>query len=146
MSAESEEHVTQEKDAGGAVADSVMRREDEGAVCLPMEQYSAEERSLIGSERFVYFFGYLPLPLCKGRCNHAEGDALAGDVAKMRDAVEGGVDADREQRVALLHCVERVAPLLDGCVAGDLGRKCTVGRKVLVEEAEELFKGAEGTE
>jgi hypothetical protein len=31
-------------------------------------------------------------------------------------------------------------------VAGDLGCKCTVGRKALVEEAEELFKGAERTE
>jgi hypothetical protein len=31
-------------------------------------------------------------------------------------------------------------------VAGDLGGKCTVDRKVLVEEAEEFFKGAEGTE
>jgi hypothetical protein len=64
----------------------------------------------------------------------------------MRDAIEGGVDADREQRVPLLYCIERVAPLWDGCVAGDLGRKCTVGRKVLVEEVEELFKGAERTE
>jgi hypothetical protein len=64
----------------------------------------------------------------------------------MRDAVEGGVNAGREQRVALLYCVKRVAPLLDGCVAGDLSCKCTVGRKVLVEETEELFKGAEGTE
>jgi hypothetical protein len=64
----------------------------------------------------------------------------------VRDAIEGGVDAGREQRVALLHCVERVTPLLDGCVAGDLGCKCTVGRKVLVEEAEEFFKGAQGTE
>jgi hypothetical protein len=41
--------------------------------------------------------------------------------------------------VALLWCVERVTPLLGGCVA--------VGRKVPVEEAEELFKGTEeGTE
>jgi hypothetical protein len=64
----------------------------------------------------------------------------------VRDAIGGGVDARRKQRVALLHCVERVTPLLDGCVTGDLGRKCAVGRKVLVEEAEELFKGAEGTE
>jgi hypothetical protein len=146
MSAESEEHVTEEKDAGGAVADSMMGGEDEGAVRLLMEQHSAEERSLIGSERFVYFFGNLPLPPCKRRCNHAEGDALAGDAAKVRDAIGGGVNAGRKQRVALLYCVERVTPLLDGCVAGDLGRKCTVGRKVLVEEAEELFKGAEGTE
>jgi len=71
---------------------------------------------------------------------------LVDDAAKMRDAVESGVNAGREQRVALLYCVERVAPLLDGCWSGDLGRKCTVGRKVLVEEAEEFFKGAEGTE
>jgi hypothetical protein len=46
----------------------------------------------------------------------------------------------------VLYCVERVAPLLDGCVAGDLGCNCTVGRKALVEEAEELFKGDERTE
>ncbi len=71
---------------------------------------------------------------------------MADDAAKVRDAVEGGVNAGRKQRVPLLYCVERIAPLLDGCVAGDLGCKCTVGRKVLVEEAEELFKGAEGTE
>jgi hypothetical protein len=48
--------------------------------------------------------------------------------------------------VAFLYCVERVAPLSDNCVAGDLGRKCTISGKVLVEEAEELFKSAEGTE
>jgi len=36
--------------------------------------------------------------------------------------------------------VERVASLVDGCVAGDLGCKCMVGGKVLVEEGEELFK------
>ena len=48
MSAESEEDVTQKKDAGGTVANSVMRGEDEGAVHLLMEQYSTEERSLIG--------------------------------------------------------------------------------------------------
>ncbi len=78
MSTESEEDVTQKKDAGGAVADSVMRGEDEDAVRLLMEQYSPEERSLIGSERFVYFFGNLPLPPGMRRCNHAEWDALAG--------------------------------------------------------------------
>ena len=121
MSGEGEEDVTQEKDAGGAIADSVMRGEDEGAVRLLMEQYSAEERSLIGSERFVYFFGNLPLPPCKGRGNHAEGNVLADDAAKVRDAVEGGVDADRKQRMTLLYCVERVTPLPDGCVAGDFG-------------------------
>jgi hypothetical protein len=146
MSAESEEHVTQEKDAGGAVADSVMRGEDEDAVRLLMEQYSTEERSLIGSEWLVYFFGDLPLPPGIGRCNHAEWDALADDAAKVRDAVEGGVNAGGEQWVALLYYVERVAPLPDGCMAGDLGCKCTVGRKVLVQETEEFFKGAEGTE
>jgi hypothetical protein len=48
--------------------------------------------------------------------------------------------------VALLNCVERVAPLLDGCVADDLGRKCTISGKALVEEGEELFKSAERTE
>jgi hypothetical protein len=60
---------------------------------------------------------------------------LADDATKMRDAVEGGVDAGREQRVALLYCVERVAPLLDGCVAGDLGCKCMVGGKDLVDRS-----------
>ena len=35
MSGESEEDVTQEKDAGEPVADSVMRGEHEGAVRLP---------------------------------------------------------------------------------------------------------------
>jgi len=143
---ESEEHVTQEKDAGGAIADCVMRGEDESAVRFLMEQYGPEERSLIGSERFVYFLGDLPLPSGITRGNHAERDALTGDAAEVRDAVEGGVDACREQRVALLYCVERIAPLLDGCVSGDLGRKCTIRGKVLVEEAEELFKSAEGTE
>jgi hypothetical protein len=48
--------------------------------------------------------------------------------------------------MALLYCVERVAPPVDGRVARDLGCKCMVGWKVLVEEAEELFKGAERTE
>ena len=62
MSAESEEDVTQEKDAGGAVADGVMRGEDEGTVRLLMKQHSTEERSLIGSERLIYLFGDLPLP------------------------------------------------------------------------------------
>jgi hypothetical protein len=67
MPAEGEEDVTQEKDAGGAIADSVMRGEDEGAVRLLKEQYSAEERSLIRSKRRVYFFGDLLLPLGTGR-------------------------------------------------------------------------------
>jgi hypothetical protein len=64
----------------------------------------------------------------------------------VRDAIEGRVYASREQRVALLHCIERVAPLLDGCVAGDFGGKRTIRGKALVEEAEELFKSAKGTE
>jgi hypothetical protein len=64
----------------------------------------------------------------------------------MRDAVESGVDAGREERVALLYCVQRIAPLLERCAAGDLCCKCTVGRKMLVEKAEQLFKGTEGTE
>jgi hypothetical protein len=34
--------------------------------------------------------------------------------AKVRGAVEGGVDAGRKQRVALLYCIERVTPLLNG--------------------------------
>jgi hypothetical protein len=114
--------------------------------CVLMEQYSTEERSLIGSERCVYIFGDRPLPLGTGPCNHAERNALAGDAAKVRDSVKRCVDTGGEQRVALLNCVERVAPLLDGCVAGDLGRKCTVSGKGLVEEAEELFKSAERTE
>jgi hypothetical protein len=147
ISAESEEDVTQEKDERKAVGNSVMGGEDEDAVRRLMEQYSTEERSLIGSERFVYFFGNLPLPPGIEPCNHAERDTLADDAAaKVRDAVEGGVDAGREQRVALLHCVERVTPPLDACVAGDLGCKGMVGRKVLVEEAEKLFKSAERTE
>ena len=65
---------------------------------------------------------------------------------EVRDAVEGGVYTGGEQWVALLYCVERIAPLPDDCIARDLGCKCMVGGKVLVEEAEELFKGAEGTE
>lgn len=103
-------------------------------------------RSLIGSEWCVYFFGDLLLPLGIGRCDHAQRNALVGDAAKVRDAVEGGIDAGRKQGVALLHRVERGAPLLDGCGAGDFGCKCTVDRKLLVEEAEELFKSAQGTE
>jgi hypothetical protein len=70
-----------------------------------MQQYSAEERSLIGSERRIYFFGDLLLPLGRGRCNHADGDALAGDAAEVRDTVEGGVYTSGEQRVALLCCI-----------------------------------------
>jgi hypothetical protein len=146
MSTKGEQDVTKEKDAGGTVADGVMRGEYEGALRLLMEQYSAEERSPIGGEGCIYLIGNLPLPPGKGRCNHTEGDALASDVAKVRDTVEGGVDTGREQRVAPLHCIERVAPLLDGCVAGDLGCKCAVGRKVLVEETEQFFKSTEGTE
>jgi hypothetical protein len=69
-SAESEKDVTQKKDARRSVADSVMRGEDERAVRLLMEQHSTEERSLIGCERFAYFFGDFPLPPGKGRCNH----------------------------------------------------------------------------
>ena len=60
----------------------------------------------------------------------------------MRDAVEGGVNAGREKRVPLLYSVERVAPPLDGCVAGDLSRKGTIRGEVLVEETKELFKSA----
>jgi hypothetical protein len=102
MSAEGEEDVAKEKDKGNAVGDGVMGGEDEGAVRLLMEQYSAEERSLIGSERCVYRFGDLLLPLGPGRRNYAERKALAGDAAKVRDAVEGGVYTGGEQRVALL--------------------------------------------
>jgi hypothetical protein len=80
-----------------------------------MEQYSAEERSLIGSEMCVYLFGDLPLPPGIGRWNHPKGDAPTGDAAKVRDAVECGVDAGREERVALLYCINGVTPLLDGC-------------------------------
>jgi hypothetical protein len=142
MSAEREEDITQEKDAGGAIANSVMRGEDEGTLRLLMEQHRAEERSLIGNERFIYFFGDLPLPPGERRCDHPKWDALTGDAAKVRDAVERGVNADREQWVALLYCVKRFTPLLDGCVPADLCCECTVGGKVLVEETEQLFKGA----
>jgi hypothetical protein len=48
--------------------------------------------------------------------------------------------------VTLLYGVKRVTPLLNGCVAGDLGCECAVSGKVLVEEAEEFFKSTEGTE
>jgi hypothetical protein len=145
MSAESEEDVAKEKDKGNTVRDSVMGGENEAAVRLLMEQHSAEERSLIGSERRGYLFCDLPLPPDMGRCNEGDRDTPAGDATEMRNAVEGSVNAGREQRVALLYCVEGVAPLLDGCVAGDLGCKRMVGRKVLVEETEQFFKGAEGT-
>jgi hypothetical protein len=111
-----------------------------------MEQYSAEQRSLIGSERCVYLLCDLPLPPGKRRCNHAERDGLAGDAAEMRDPVEDGVDAGRKQWVSLLYCVERVMPLLEGCVACDLGCKRMIGGKLLIEEGEELFKGAKGTQ
>jgi hypothetical protein len=146
MSAEGEEDVTQKKDTGGAVADSVMRGEDEGTLRVLMEQHSTEERSLMGSERGVYLFCNLPLPPGIGRCNNAERYALAGDAAEVRDAVECCIDAGREQRMALLYCVKRVTPLLYGCVANDLCCKCSVGRKALIKEAEELFKRSEGTE
>jgi hypothetical protein len=96
MSAESEKNIAKEKDAGGAVADSVMRGKDKGAVRVLMEQYGTEERSLIGSERCIYLFGDLPLPPGKGRCNDTKGDALAGDAAKVRDAIQGGVNAGGE--------------------------------------------------
>jgi hypothetical protein len=42
MSTESEEDVTEEKDAGGAIANSVMRGEDKRAVRLVMEQDGAK--------------------------------------------------------------------------------------------------------
>jgi hypothetical protein len=146
MSTESEKDVTQEEDAGRAVANSVMRGEDKGAVFLVVEQDGAEEWSLAWSEWCTYLVGNLPLPPGKGRYDHAKGDVRAHDAAKVRDAVEGGVNAGREQRVTLLYRVKRLTPLLDGCVAGDLCCKCTVGRKLLVEETEQLFKGAKGTE
>jgi hypothetical protein len=142
MSAEREEDITQEKDAGGAIANSVMRGEDEGALRLLMEQDGAKERSLTGSERCIYLFGDLPLPPGKGRGNHAKGNTLTVGAAKVRDAVESGVNAGREQGVPLLQCGKRVTPLLDSCVAFDLCCECTVGWKVLVEEAKQLFKSA----
>ena len=71
---------------------------------------------------------------------------MTADAPKVRDAVESCVNADGEQWMALLHSIERVTPLLDGCVTGDLGCECTVDRKVLVEETVKLFKGAERTE
>ena len=48
--------------------------------------------------------------------------------------------------MALLYCIERVAPLTNGSMAGDFGGKRTIRGKVLIEEAEELFKSAEGAE
>jgi hypothetical protein len=111
-----------------------------------MEQDSTEEGGLIRSERSIDLFRDLPLPPGMGRCNNAERDPLAGDVAEMRDAVGGGVNAGREQRVPLLYCVESVAPLLDSGVAGNLGCKRMVGRKVLIEKTEQLFQGAKRTE
>jgi hypothetical protein len=69
-----------------------------------------------------------------------------GNVPKVRDTVEGCIDANGEQRVASLDCVQRIAPLIDGCVSGDLGGKGSVDGKMLVEEAVELFKGTEGTQ
>jgi hypothetical protein len=146
LSAESEEDIPQEKDARGTVANRVVRAEDESALHLLMKQYGTEERSLIGSERCAYLFGDLPLPPGKGRCNDAKGDALAGDAAEVWNAVEGSVNAGREQRMALLYRVKGLTPLLDGCFARDLCRQCTVGGKVLIEETEQLLKGAEGTE
>ena len=92
MSAEDEEDVTKEKDNGKTIGDRVMRGKYEGAVRLLMEQYSAEERSLIGSEGCVYLFGDLQLPLSAGRRNYTERNALAVDAAKVRDAVKGGID------------------------------------------------------
>jgi hypothetical protein len=44
---------------GGAVTDSVMGGEDESVLRLLMEQYSAEEGSLIGSEWCIYLFSDL---------------------------------------------------------------------------------------
>jgi len=102
VSAEGEEDVTQKKDAGRSIADSVVRGEDEGGMPFLMEQYSAEQRSLIGSKRCVYLFGNLLLPLGSGRCNYAKRNTLASDATKMRNAVEGCVDAGREQWVTLL--------------------------------------------
>ena len=64
----------------------------------------------------------------------------------MRNTVEGGVDANEEQWVASLYCVQSIAPFMDRCVSGDLGGKGSVDGKMLVEEAVELFKGTEGAE
>jgi hypothetical protein len=100
MSAKSEEDVAKEQDQGNAVGYSVMRGEDEGTLRLLMEQYNAEERSLIASERSVHLLGDLPLPPSTARWNHPKGDAPAGDAAKVRDAVTCGVDGGREERVA----------------------------------------------
>jgi hypothetical protein len=96
ISAEREEDIAEEQGKGNAVGDSVMRGEDEGAVRLLMQQYSTEERSLIGSERCIYFFGDLLLPLGTGRRNYAERNTPASNAAKVRDAVEGGVYAGGE--------------------------------------------------
>jgi hypothetical protein len=71
---------------------------------------------------------------------------LVGNVPKVRNTVEDCVDANGEQGVAPLYCVQRLAPLMDRCVSGDLGGKGSIDGKMLVEEAVELFKGTEGTE
>src|SRR5258708_19989 len=92
------------------------------------------------------FRGMAPVAGPPGQVPCGRGEGGVGVGGKGGDGVGGGVSAGSKEGVALVYCVERVIPLLDGCVAGDLGCKCTVGRKVLVEEAEELFKCAEGTE
>lgn len=123
-----------------------MGGEDEDAPLLLIEKDCAEERRLIGRERRIDLFGNLLLPAGIGGCDYTEGDVLVGNVPKVWDTVEGCVDANGEQWVASLYRVQRIAPLLDGCVSGDLGGKGSVDRKMLAEEAVELFKGTEGTE
>ena len=98
----------------------------------------------MGSERCVYLFCDLPMPPGKSRCNYAKRNALAGDITEVRDTVEGGVDADREQRVALLYCVERVTPLLYGCVAANLSCKCMVGGKCWSKRQKSSSKAPSG--
>jgi hypothetical protein len=48
--------------------------------------------------------------------------------------------------MTLLYSVECVAPLLNGCGAADVSCKCMLGGEVLIEEAEQLFKGSKGTQ
>jgi hypothetical protein len=49
--------------------DSINRGENEGAMrpLMMMEQYGVEERLMIGSEWFIYFFGNLPASSLRGR-------------------------------------------------------------------------------
>ncbi len=140
---------TSRRDVGQAeaVGDRVMGQQRERGAVRPADQHRADQRRARGIEAEAKLVGDLPLPVCfRLALNGPQRDRRNGDVLEMRRRAGPGGDAHREQRVQLLHAVERLAPLLHRGAAADHRRGREVDGAPLVDEPEHLLKAAEGAD